>query len=137
MIIKSLDEVKYYTYCKECGEKAYVDTSVIYTSNPPMYQYRCSKCGNIDYVFCHDSKIEINGGKDMEIKEFEFDPKSYLFDMDVKSKCGLPSFIGVIDNKIYQSQDRVYCTCDFGDMLIEFEAPNRESSVTKSTLKRR
>lgn len=35
MIINSLDEIKYYTYCKECGEKAYIDASVIYTSNPP------------------------------------------------------------------------------------------------------
>lgn len=130
-------KIQYYTICEKCGEKVYIDTSLVYTSISPMYRYECHKCGNVSYIFCQDSNIEVDGGRDMEIKEFEFDPKSYLFDMDVKSKCGMPGFIGVIDNKIFQSQDRVYCTCDFGDMLIEFEAPNRESSVTKSTLKRR
>lgn len=137
MIINSLDEVKYYTYCKKCGEKVYIDTSIVYTSIPPMYQYTCPKCGDVSYIYCNEANIEVDKGRDMEIKEFEFDPKSYLFDMDVKSKCGMSGFIGIINNKIYQSQDRVSCTCDFGDMLIEFEAPNRESSVTKSTLKRR
>ena len=68
MITNPLDKIKYYTYCKECGEK-----------------------------------VEVSEVRDMEIKEFEFDPKSYLFDMDVKSKCGIPGFIGVIDNKTYQS----------------------------------
>lgn len=135
-LINFLDEIKYYTYCRGCGEKAYIDSSVIYTSYPPKYKYKCSKCGNVGYVFCHDAEVETNEIRDMEIKEFEFEPKSHLFDMDVKSKCGIHEFI-VVDNKVYQSQDRVYCTCDFGDMLIEFEAPNRESSVTKSTLKRR
>ena len=129
-------KIKYYTICEKCGKKVYIDASVVYTSLPPKYRYDCPKCGNVSYVFCHDSKIEVDGGRDMEIKEFEFDPKSYLFDVDVKSKCGIHEFI-VVDNKVYQSQDRVYCTCDFGDMLIEFEAPNRESSVTKSTIKRR
>lgn len=114
----------------------YIDNSIVYTSFPPMYRYDCPKCRNVSYIFCHNSKIEVDGGRDMEIKEFEFDPKSYIFDMDVKSKCGIHEFT-VVDNKIYQSQDKVYCTCDFGDILIEFEAPNRESSVTKSTLKRR
>ena len=136
MITNPLDKIKYYTYCKECGEKAYIDASVVYTSNPPMYQYKCSKCGNVDYVFCHDAEVEASEVRDMEIKEFEFDPKSHLFDIDVKVKCGIHKFI-VVDNKIYQSQDRVYCICDFGDMLIEFEAPNRESVITKSTLKKR
>lgn len=136
MIIKSLDEVKYYTYCKKCGEKVYIDTSIVYTSLPPMYQYKCPKCGDVSYIYCNDTNIEVDKGRDMEIKEFEFDPKSYLFDIDVKVKCGIHEFI-VVDNKVHQSQDRVYCTCDFGDMLIEFEAPNRESTVTKGTLKRR
>lgn len=135
MITNSLDKIKYYTYCKECGEKAYIDASVVYTSIPPMYQYKCSKCGNVSYIFCNDANIEVGGGRDMEIKEVEFDSKSHIFDMDVKSKCEMPGFIGVVDNKIHQSQDRVYCTCEFGNMLIEFEAPNRESSVTKSTIK--
>ena len=129
-------EVKYYTICEKCGEKVYIDDSIVYTSLPPKYRYNCSKCGNVGYVFCHDSKIEVDEGRDMEIKEFEFDPKSHLFDIDVKVKCGIHEFI-VVDNKVYQSQDKVYCTCDFGDILIEFEAPNRESSVTKSTLKGR
>lgn len=136
MITKPLDKIRYYTYCKECGEKAYIDASVVYTSILPMYQYKCSKCGNVDYVFCCDAEVEANEVRDMEIKEFEFDPKSYLFDIDVKVKCGMHEFI-VVNNKIYQNQDRIYCTCDFGDMLIEFEAPNRESTVTKCTLKRR
>ena len=67
MIINSLDEVKYYTYCKKCGEKVYVDTSAIYTSNPPMYQYTCPKCGNVSYVFCHDTNIEVNGNENKYI----------------------------------------------------------------------
>ena len=136
MIINSLDKIKYYAYCKKCGEKVYIDTSIVYTSISPMYRYDCPKCGDVSYIFCNDTNIEVDEGRDMEIKEFEFDPKSYLFDMDVKSKCGAHEFV-VVDNKIYQSQYRVYCTCDFGDMLLEFEAPNRESSVTKTTLKRR
>ena len=60
MITNPLDKIKYYTYCKECGEKAYIDASVVYTSNPPMYQYKCSKCGNVDYVFCYDAEAEVN-----------------------------------------------------------------------------
>lgn len=127
--------IKYYTYCQKCGEKVYIDDSIVYTSLPPMYKYDCPKCGDVGYIFCHDASIEVDEGKDMEIKELEFDPKSHLFDLDVKTKCGIREFI-VVDNKIHQSQDRVYCTCDFGDMLIEFEAPNRESTVTKGTLKR-
>ena len=129
-------KIKYYTICEECGEKVYIDNSIVYTSIPPRYRYDCPKCGNVSYIFCQDANIEVDGGKDMEIKEFEFDPKSHLFDIDVKVKCGIHEYT-VVDNKIYQSQDRVYCTCDFGDMLIEFEAPNRESTVTKGTLKRR
>ena len=136
MITNPLDKIKYYTYCKKCGEKVYIDASVVYTSIPLMYQYAYPKCGNVSYIYCNEANIEVDKGRDMEIKEFEFDPKSHLFDIDVKVKCGMHEFI-VVDNKIYQNQDRVYCTCDFGDMLIEFEAPNRESIVTKSTLKRR
>lgn len=60
MITNTLDKIKYYTYCKECGEKAYVDASMVYVSIPPMYQYKCPKCGNVDYVFCHDAEAEVS-----------------------------------------------------------------------------
>lgn len=88
MITIPLDKIKYYTYCKKCGEKVYIDASVVYTSIPPMYQYKCSKCGNVDYVFCCDAEVEVNEVRDMEIKEFEFDPKSYLFDMELNQNAG-------------------------------------------------
>ena len=35
--------------CPKCGEKMIFDEGVVYTSHPPMYGYRCPKCGNYEY----------------------------------------------------------------------------------------
>lgn len=31
--------------CPKCGEKIYMDTSVVYTSNPPQHDFYCFRCG--------------------------------------------------------------------------------------------
>ena len=60
MITNPLNKIKYYTYCEKCGEKVYIDTSIVYTSLPPMYRYDCPKCGNVNYIFCHDAEVEVS-----------------------------------------------------------------------------
>lgn len=35
--------------CKNCGTEMLVDTSVVYTTNPPMYKWKCPKCGCEEY----------------------------------------------------------------------------------------
>lgn len=52
-------KLNYYTICEKWGEKVYIDDSIVYTSLPPMYRYDCSKCGNVDYIFCSEAKVEI------------------------------------------------------------------------------
>ena len=39
--------------CPKCGSKAIAHTDVVLTSNPPMYNVDCPKCGRI-YMFCSD-----------------------------------------------------------------------------------
>lgn len=54
-----LSRSKSYCKCKKCGfEKALVDTSVILTTYPPQYSYKCPECGEFGYVFCD----EVSGG---------------------------------------------------------------------------
>ena len=36
--------------CEKCGEKMLLIEGVVCTSNPPMFQFVCPKCGNIQYV---------------------------------------------------------------------------------------
>lgn len=45
---------KTYCRCRKCGGRAEVDTSVVLTSNPPLYSYYCKECGENGYIFCHD-----------------------------------------------------------------------------------
>jgi len=35
--------------CPKCGEKMIFDEGIVYTSLPPMYGYKCPKCGNYEY----------------------------------------------------------------------------------------
>lgn len=50
--------------CSKCGAKMIVDISQLFTSYPPQYMYRCTKCGNIEYEFCSEDdsfeEIETN-----------------------------------------------------------------------------
>lgn len=46
-----LSSVKTYHKCGYCGyEKAEVDTSMVLTSLPPKYSYKCPKCGKVGYI---------------------------------------------------------------------------------------
>ncbi len=50
--VDSLSSIKTYHKCEDCGyEKAEVDTSMILTSYPPKYSYKCPKCGKVGYIF--------------------------------------------------------------------------------------
>lgn len=50
--IVELDSIKTYHKCEYCGyEKAEVNTSMILTSYPPKYSYKCPKCGKVGYIF--------------------------------------------------------------------------------------
>ena len=50
--IVELDSIKTYHKCGYCGyEKAEVNTSMILTSYPPKYSYKCPKCGKVGYIF--------------------------------------------------------------------------------------
>lgn len=40
--------------CKNCGTEMLVDTSVVYTSNPPMYKWKCPKCGCEEFHLVSD-----------------------------------------------------------------------------------
>ena len=54
-----LSRSKSYCKCKKCGcEKAEVDTSVVLTSYPTQYSYKCPECGEFGYIFCS----EVTGG---------------------------------------------------------------------------
>lgn len=44
--------------CSKCGTKMILDLTTVLTSNPPQYEYKCPKCGNIQYGFCHDEQDE-------------------------------------------------------------------------------
>lgn len=37
--------------CPDCGGQMQRQNNVVYTSNPPMYGYRCKKCGAFHYRF--------------------------------------------------------------------------------------
>lgn len=39
-----------YCICKNCKQKAEVDTSIIYTSFPPQYRYHCEYCESTGWV---------------------------------------------------------------------------------------
>lgn len=37
--------------CEKCGTTMVGETDKVYTSDPPMYGYKCPKCGNYQYSF--------------------------------------------------------------------------------------
>ena len=39
--------------CSKCGHQLYINDTVVLTSYPPMYQYMCKDCGNIENSFIH------------------------------------------------------------------------------------
>lgn len=44
--------------CKKCGSKnVKVNLDQIYTSDPPMYSYRCNDCGEFGYIYCNEAYI--------------------------------------------------------------------------------
>ena len=38
-------------FCSKCGAKMDWDHDKVYTTNPPMYGYKCPECGNYEYDF--------------------------------------------------------------------------------------
>ena len=36
--------------CPVCGHNLHRRTDVIFTTNPPKYQYECLRCGWVDYA---------------------------------------------------------------------------------------
>lgn len=42
--------------CKKCGGIAKVNTCIILTSDPPMYNVDCPNCGRM-YMFCHEVNV--------------------------------------------------------------------------------
>ena len=46
--------------CKNCGAEMLVDTSVVYTSDPPMYKWKCPKCGCEEYHLTSEFEIDAN-----------------------------------------------------------------------------
>ncbi len=43
--------MKSYRKCPKCGEYMLLDTSVVLTSYPPQYPYKCEHCGHYDSSF--------------------------------------------------------------------------------------
>lgn len=43
---------KMYCDCEKCGGLAVVDDSIVHTSIPPKYSYRCPSCDYNGYVNC-------------------------------------------------------------------------------------
>ena len=43
-----MSEVKY-KICSKCGAQMQIEEGVICTSIPPMYRYKCPKCGAIEF----------------------------------------------------------------------------------------
>ena len=37
--------------CPKCGGGMCRHESIVYASNPPQYEYKCNKCGNVEYQF--------------------------------------------------------------------------------------
>ena len=47
--LREWSEPKY--ICPKCGGGMCKHESIVYASNPPQYEYKCNKCGNIEYQF--------------------------------------------------------------------------------------
>lgn len=43
------NETKTDIMCPECGEPLYKDNTIVLTSNPPQYLYKCHKCNFVGY----------------------------------------------------------------------------------------
>ena len=37
--------------CPKCGGGMCRNETMVFTSNPPKYEYQCNKCGNVEYQF--------------------------------------------------------------------------------------
>ena len=52
--ISNYDELNFKKVrCKKCGAEAVANTRIILTSDPPMYNVDCPKCGRV-YMFCDE-----------------------------------------------------------------------------------
>lgn len=59
MSFEYIPDNKEYCKCPKCGGDAEVDTSVVLTSNPPQYSAKCTKCGNLFYIYCSEPRYGI------------------------------------------------------------------------------
>lgn len=48
--------------CDKCGAPLYLNESVILTTYPEMYQYRCMKCGNTECSRLHITPVQYYNG---------------------------------------------------------------------------
>ena len=83
-MLLNTDLNKAYCKCKNCGQVAEVDTSMVLTSNPPKYNYYCPHCDQHGYVYCSEVFY------DTKVAQFE-DTTSCLI-------CGEPVNISMWDN---------------------------------------
>ena len=81
--------------CPKCNKEVEVDTSVILTSNPPMYNLDCPLCGR-QYVFCKDCYSNTGTNK-------QTNSERYLF----KKIDELEKHQKEQDNKIKQLEEKV------------------------------
>lgn len=44
--------------CNKCGAPLYLNESVVVTTYPEMYQYKCMECGNVEYSHLHITPIQ-------------------------------------------------------------------------------
>ena len=47
-----------YCYCKNCGSKVILNTSIVLTTYPEQYGYHCDNCGKNGSIFCDEALDE-------------------------------------------------------------------------------
>lgn len=87
-MLLNTDLNKAYCKCKNCGQVAEVDTSIVLTSNPPKYNYHCPHCDNYNYVLCNEVFY------DTEVAQFKDIPEMSTSCLI----CGEPIKISMWDN---------------------------------------
>lgn len=48
--------------CRNCGAPLYLNENVVLASYPPMYQYKCMECGNVECSRLHITPIQYYNG---------------------------------------------------------------------------
>lgn len=80
--------------CPKCNKEVEVDTSVVLTSIPPMYNLDCPFCGR-QYVFCKDCYTDNSA-------EQNISRKIETLERHVKE---ISSRINIIEDKLYKIEN--------------------------------